>query len=1240
MSLKLTIGSTTMSFLAKPATLGSVTINGVQYSMTLVDIRFNKQMYQPGEIFARIQFTGSTSKPTLAQLTSQFKNNAVSLKDNQDIDIAQNYYVYDLIPEYTSDSLYVNFQIFSADKTLTLERTNCAYTAKRLGNDILSTKADEITLPHDDKKKLSSLLVIHPRNELFRTVAKKKGTGSSTEDFYDDYIQPYLVQYDESFYDMLIRTANRWGEFVFFEDGKLYFGRDDIAAKAISQISNVYSFTNTCVDASQQSQQDIVTNDEYLEYIKEDDYLHPAGDLFAMDAVYGHKIAQSILNMKGNVFDWMVDKGVSTLFRASHNKVYLDSKNKEYDTTYFSEPLTDSDLTDFTKARVKTQYGDVCFKQTEALQEAIQEVKDNATSGKTYKDYLDTEGKVVIPDGASEKLTKALKKLEDAMEASTKIAEAEEKVNKNAESGKTYKDYLDDDGKVSKDAISSATGKLKTALEDLEKVYEKYSDKRIHIYAPFSTLGALDDDDKNLSALSSNVYPAVLKNEMKASEQTLCIDLGANFKEVKLGSIITINADHYIVTRIEGVVEETSYVETTKSKDKIPGLNEAVVVSAELKQSKSMRYRVYAVKQVNATTEPTPRFYPPVIPSGHVRFSGPQIATIASTFDPKLNSRYRIKYKWQSDTDEEFSPWLPVAHEMMSKQSGSMWQLEKDTEVLVDYKGGNVERPYIVGAIQTDAQHAPRHSYFNTMNLATPGFHAIRLTDGYGGGADTFAANMLPIGTFIKGFCPEYQTDKNNEDAKFYEGGVEITDRYGIYSIVASTDERNISIKSPYGDVNLNAFTGITISAPNGDVKIVGKNVSIEAGNKLTLESGKNIRDTLLGKYFGSGLSSKTAIGASLVDAGINKLAGLVDLSLFRHVLEVFLRPVDGTLELKSNRYMLLEAGKGDATIKSDRYSTAPATANTQYMSLVNAINIINSNVDDVLNTIQSKQEAMNAAAAAYGLEKAKLNPSVLAGSCPADGVAIETEVYNNGATLQKNYTIDNVKANTQKAPHYVEALLRAANDCSTKAHEFYTYIDDHVKDTAAALLNKDTIPTTANGGARGRYNDAVIAKAADGLGVAGAILKPADFAPGANVDFSAKKKEIKRAWLRAVMNGIVPGGGAHADDKFPYALGNNAAADPWVTYVKNLSENINPSVPWGKVLKDPFVQDLSQMRDAYDDLHRWAAGKNGQIILSDQPTRSVAFDPDGTPKMYENEIKENADSGLNVIKQLLHDWD
>ena len=40
---------------------------------------------------------------------------------------------------------------------------------------------------------------------------------------------PYLVQYNESFYDFLRRTTNRWGEFLYYEGGQLNIGYDNKA---------------------------------------------------------------------------------------------------------------------------------------------------------------------------------------------------------------------------------------------------------------------------------------------------------------------------------------------------------------------------------------------------------------------------------------------------------------------------------------------------------------------------------------------------------------------------------------------------------------------------------------------------------------------------------------------------------------------------------------------------------------------------------------------------------------------------------------------------------------------------------------------------------------------------------------------------------------------------------------------------------------------------------------------------
>ena len=105
-------------------------------------------------------------------------------------------------------------------------------------------------------------------------------------------------------------------------------------------------------------------------------------------------------------------------------------------------------------------------------------------------------------------------------------------------------------------------------------------------------------------------------------------------------------------------------------------------------------------------------------------------------------------------------------------------------------------------------------------------------------------------------------------------------------------------------------------------MKIAGKNVTIEAGNNLSLTSGNNIKKktdtaTLKGK-----LASKAD---SVVDkasemAADKLLSSPLDVALFRTVLETFLKPIEGTMLVKSKRYLKLEAGEGKTVINQNRY--------------------------------------------------------------------------------------------------------------------------------------------------------------------------------------------------------------------------------------------------------------------------------------------------------------------------------
>ena len=984
MGLKLNItpsgSSSALTMTFCEATVTTATYEGS--TLTLVNINFNKQMYQPGEINARIQFTPAISLSNLNKLL----NSKVSLDSYDDAakgykSVASGYYVHELVPEVSKTEiedgvrkqrLYVWLKIYSPDKLLTLDRQSRAFTAKRLVRDILQAEADGISLPYNATTKLSSLMENPFENKLYLPVYKTSGNKfvleakNNTFVHNDGCIHPYLVQYDESFYDMLIRTANRWGEFVYFEGGKLILGRKSTSSQK-TDIKAGYTISYASKNTAS-AIRDIVSNDEYLEYIKEDDYLNHSGDLFSTppDDKYGHKVVQSLLNMKGNVFDWVANNGMDALWTASQNDVYINKQNAEYNKTYFPD---NSKITDTAaKERLDTQYATVKLEEkagsvkaaVDALAKALEKAKEieyevNKYAGKdsnnvayTFRDYVIYDN-VNHPTGESDALKTALNNLKDAYDKYTTVLNAtqlttkrnaETEVNKLAEEGKTYVDYCD----TAKVMIpSDASDCLKDALTDLQNAYDIIEDKRdslkdekakektkeVKVYAPFALMGELDDNLMNLSYVSSVVYASVLKNELAAGSESVCVDLDANYQHLCLGDVFKIGSDEYVVTRVECKVDEKDSLETTME------TNQSItfVKKVKMKHTSSLHFRVYGLKAVDEVdpadnTKTIKKYYPAILPSGHARISAPQVAMIKDTFDPKHNARYRIRYPWQKDIED--SPWLPVSHEMLYKKSGSVWNLEKGTVVLLDYKDGNVERPYIVGAMQTDTNQASRATLFNNMDLCSPAGHAIRLTDGYGAGAANFIANFNPLVSWCKAWCPDgsawHTIDDRYEDYKAYEGGMTLTDKYGIYSIKASTDERNISIKSPYGDVNLSAFTGITISAPNGDVTIRGKNVSIEAGNNLSIVSGKNIANGFLGSgvLLGRSINGK-AVAMDVGKAFANKGLSYLDISLLRDVLETFVRPVAGELSIKSNRQMKIQAGI-DAT-EFEQQTTEAGTA-------------------------------------------------------------------------------------------------------------------------------------------------------------------------------------------------------------------------------------------------------------------------------------------------------------------------
>jgi hypothetical protein len=410
-------------------------------------------------------------------------------------------------------------------------------------------------------------------------------------------------------------------------------------------------------------------------------------------------------------------------------------------------------------------------------------------------------------------------------------------------------------------------------------------------FQQFTELNSKYDDKK---------YISIVEKELTVGQKAIHIDYDTTHPKVKLGSIISFNDMNFIVVEILGVKSESS----------------------------DMTFQLVATAQ-----DPVDKiFYPSVIPAGHIRYAYPQPATITDADDPSPNkNRARVLFAWQNallkkDGDEKITsatkelstPWLNFA----SNQQGHpiLGKHYEGNPVMVGFEEGNVERPYIMGGMG-DVSGKPNQD----LTLSSPGEHLLSLTDGTGAGMQAFLAGAFSplfknFTQFMPNTVPTFNWDKN----KYFEGGFELTDRYGMYKVSGSTDGRNVSIASNWGDVKIDAFTGISISAPNGDVKISGKNVTIEAGNNLKLVSGTNVNYKLW-----KSKDTKKGTAAQLlleVTAQVTKklaatIMDVVDLTVVRSVVEIFFRPVEGSLTLKSNRFLKLEAGNNECKMPKEAFS-------------------------------------------------------------------------------------------------------------------------------------------------------------------------------------------------------------------------------------------------------------------------------------------------------------------------------
>ena len=760
----------------------------IDFKLSLVDFSIQQKMYTPDELTAKIYVNYSSDSSGKEQmlkfymddLAQLFANKKVSLTCSNIVDgkeesyiVGQDFYVHEVIPCKYPNKIYVTLRIYSPDKMLTLTQYSRCWTAKKLSANILKSELTNYKLPYDTDKCVQC-----------DTTQMKHLLKDSKE-----HIFPYLVQYNESFYDMLCRTTNRWGEFMYYYDGKIHIGYDDDKGKAKEIVDGYKSISYYDCTSAQPKQENAGT--------------------FVCEAPYDNNVLNSTVKKDG----------AAKVFATIKNMADMDAGADYY---------------------------------------WLSKVGQVLTNNKPIMNFMfDTAVNDLLMWAQQEAL----------------VSQYNDKHNE------AY---------------------FKKKKEHISMLDEQYSNgnKTLNQFSEASPIVGAKD------------YAAILTGEMMAERNNIVIDYDTYAPNLHIGQLIKVDDKLYIVS---GITAKSETINTYKIENK----TEVVVVPTTK--------LVFYVNAIGMNEDK--RFYPTMIPSGHIRTSGPQVAVVVDTDDPIMRNRVRVKYPWQltsvnpayekivasdlkSHDVSDATPWLIYASANGPAGAGVHGRHYLAEKVLVNYANNNVERPYVVGAVSTAT---PKAVKIGSALLQAPNGEYIKVHEGTGKGATAFMANFTPGLSLANGFVDMPDLFGDSEMSKCFEGGVDMGDKYGIWKISGSTDKRAINISSPWGTVSVNAFTGISINAPNGNISIKGKNVSIEAGNNLTLTSGTNIRNKFASTYGDGAAFNILSFMYDVETMVAKKLASMVesviDLSLIRSLIEVYWKPQEGALTIQSNRYLKLGAG-------------------------------------------------------------------------------------------------------------------------------------------------------------------------------------------------------------------------------------------------------------------------------------------------------------------------------------------
>lgn len=190
-------------------------------------------------------------------------------------------------------------------------------------------------------------------------------------------------------------------------------------------------------------------------------------------------------------------------------------------------------------------------------------------------------------------------------------------------------------------------------------------------------------------------------------------------------------------------------------------------------------------------------------------------AKVTDNEDPMDLGRIRVQFDWQAQLDENMmTPWLRIAQPYAGGGKGFSFIPEIGEEVMVDFEGGNAERPYVKGTLYNGVDDvdgkwvANRNSHNQVKAIRTRNGHTVEIHDE---GND--------------GYIRIYDNEKEN------------------YILTFSTDRKLIMLQST-GNIELYAKNDIIMHAGHDITATADHDINETAHNDMFLAADNDMQRT------------------------------------------------------------------------------------------------------------------------------------------------------------------------------------------------------------------------------------------------------------------------------------------------------------------------------------------------------------------------------------------------------------